>query len=77
MNGKEARQSFAGDDWSAQHQVDERRSDERHSAHDGSADAKAPVRILVEAQHLPVNAIPSVISRRKTPTIQVSSRGNL
>src|SRR5258708_34633236 len=52
MDGKGSGQSFAGDDWSAQHWGNQRGSDERDSTHDRSSDTQAPVRILVEAQHL-------------------------
>ena len=32
--------------------MDERAADDRHAAHDGSADAEAPIGVLIEAQHL-------------------------
>ncbi len=52
MEGEEAGQRGAVDDRAAQHQVHQRAADQRHAAHDGCADAEAPVSVLVEAQHL-------------------------
>jgi hypothetical protein len=43
----------AADNRSAEHQMDQRRADNRHAARDnGSADAQAPVGVLIEAHHL-------------------------
>ena len=52
MEGEEARERGAGDDGTAEHEVDERAADEGHAAEDGSADAEAPVGVLIEAQDL-------------------------
>src|SRR6266446_9186362 len=67
MDGKEAGQGFTGDDWSAQHCVNQRSSDERDSTHDGSPDTKAPVRILVETQDLPCERHPERHQQKEDP----------
>ena len=52
MQREEARERLAADDGTAEHQVDQLAADPRHAADDGSADAEAPVGVLIEAQHL-------------------------
>ncbi len=49
---EEARERWSADDGAAEHQVDERAADPGNAAHDGSADAEAPVGVLIEAQDL-------------------------
>ena len=49
----------------------------RHAADDGSADAEAPVGVLIKTQHLAGEGHAEREKSRKTPMIQVSSRGNL
>ena len=49
---EESRQRGARDDGSAQHQVDDPRSRDRHTARDRCADAQPPVGVLIESKHL-------------------------
>src|SRR5262249_6305791 len=52
VQGEEAGQSGAGDDGSAQHQLDDGRTEDGDAAGDRRADPEPPVGVLVEAQHL-------------------------
>ena len=52
MQREKSRQSFAGDDRSAENQIDDLEADDRSAARDRRADAESPVCVLIEAQHL-------------------------
>ena len=52
VKGEEARERGCADDGSAEDQVHERRSDDRHTAGDGCADAETPVCVLIKPHHL-------------------------
>jgi hypothetical protein len=75
VQGEEAGESCAADDGAAEQQMDQRRADEGDAAEDGSADAEAPVGILIEAHDLAGEGHAERESNRPTPMIQVSSRG--
>ena len=53
MQCEEAGQRGAGNDGTAQHEMDKLAPDKRNAAHDRSPDAQAPIGVLIEAQHLP------------------------
>ena len=52
MQREETRERCAGNDGTAEEQMNQAAADERHAAHDGRADAEAPIRILIEAKNL-------------------------
>ena len=52
MQREESRKCCAGDDRSAQHQLHRRGTDDGNAACDGGSDAKSPIGVLIEAQHL-------------------------
>ena len=77
MQGEKARERGSADDRAAEQQMDERRADERDATSDGRANAQTPVSVLIEPQNLAGEGHAERQQKRNTPTIQVSSRGNL
>ncbi len=52
MQGKEAGECFTSDDRPRQQKVNQLVADQRYAAGDRCADAKAPIRILIEPEDL-------------------------
>jgi hypothetical protein len=77
MQREEAREGCAADDGPPSMQMDQCAADKRNAADDGCADAEAPVGVLIEAQNLAGEGHAQREQKQPTPTIQVSSRGNL